>query len=376
MVIRNASILMDDFKFKKGDLCIAGDKISKINDDIVSGEDEEIDADGCYLIPGLIDSHTHGCKGYDTCDKDIKGYEEMSKFYASNGITSFMFTTMTLSIEELKEILKTLYQYISNGSKYAEPLGIYLEGPFINPKKKGAQSEKDILEPDENLFLDLQKVSGNNIKVVALAPEMKKGIDFVKKVSKDVITTIAHTDSDYETSIKAIEAGIKSITHAYNAMPSFLHRDPGVIGAAIDKDIFVELICDGIHVHPSMIRAMFKLVNRDKLILISDSMSAAGMENGKYMLGGQEVSLKDGKATLMDGTIAGSSTNILQCIRNCVEYGIKLEDAVKAATINPATRLGISDSIGSIREGKYADIVLIDKELNLKKVFKRGRKIF
>lgn len=375
MIIKNANILMKDFNFKKGSLCISKGEISSIDNEILTGNEEILDAEGLYLIPGLIDSHTHGCKGYDTCDKDLKGYSEMTKFYATNGITSFLFTTMTLPIEELKEILNILSRYIDDGEYYSYPLGIYLEGPFINSKKKGAQDERNILKPDIDLFYDLQRASNNKIKIVSIAPEISNGMDFINCISKkDVVVTIAHTNSDYETSIRAIESGVSSITHAYNAMPSFLHREPGVIGAAIDKNVFVELICDGIHLHPSMIRAMFKLVDKDKIILISDSMSASGMSDGVYSLGGQEVILKGNKATLRDGTIAGSATNILQCIKNCVKYGIKLEDAVKAATINPATRLGVSDKIGSIEIGKQADIVLLDKDLNLVNVFIKGRR--
>jgi N-acetylglucosamine-6-phosphate deacetylase len=252
--------------------------------------------------------------------------------------------------------------------------GIYMEGPFFSKNKKGAQAEEHLKDPDIQLFNRLYKASGENIKICALAPELENSEEFINEVKNKVVLSLAHTDSDYQKALTSINLGVKNITHLYNAMSPFNHRSPGVIGAAFDSDVTVELICDGIHVHPAVIRATFKTVGSDRVILVSDSMAACGMKDGYYKLGGQNIIVKNGKATLKNGTIAGSTTNLMECVKNCYMFGIPLEQAIKSATFNPAKLIGVDDKTGSIKVGKYADLVLIDKNFNVKGVFVKGEK--
>lgn len=377
MILKNAEVLDDKFEFKKCDVRICNGLIEKIADKIKTNDDTEevFDVGSKYLIPGFVDVHTHGCMGYDTCDGDLSGYDEMSKFYLSHGVTSFLFTTMTFSEDILSDIIAKLRLYIDY-KKYpgATPKGIYLEGPFISPKKNGAQSEKYICDPDIKMFDRLQSIADGNIKVVLVAPEMNGGIDFIRSVSqKGVSVTVGHTSTNYNTACAAYDNGACDTTHLFNGMPSYHHREPGVIGAAFEKSRFVEMICDGVHVHPSVIRNTFKQVSANRVVLISDSVQAAGMPDGKYTLGGQEIELKNGKALLTDGTIAGSAGNLSMCVKNCVLFGIKPEDAIKAATINPAKLIGMDDRIGSILPGKEADLVVLNREFDVEKVFIAGK---
>ncbi len=374
MVIKNSIILKKDFTFEQLDVKIEEELIVEIGKNLT--DERIVDGTGKFLIPGFIDIHTHGCVGFDTCDGNIDDYEKMSDFYASKGVTSFLFTTMSFSEQIISDILEKIVEYmetIENKNKVvAYPHGIYLEGPFMSKAKKGAQAEEYIIPSDIEMYRRLADASGNRIKVVAMAPEEPYGLDFIKEVSKDCVISIAHTSADYFTAMKAIEAGASNVTHLFNAMMPFNHREPGVIGAAFDSDVSMEIICDGIHLHPSVIRTVFKVAGADRVILISDSMQAAGMSDGTYSLGGQEVTLNNGKATLADGTIAGSSSNILVCVKNCISFGIPMEMAIKAATINPAKKIGIDKFTGSIEVGKYADLILIDENVNINQVFIKG----
>ncbi|MEG0615325.1 MAG: N-acetylglucosamine-6-phosphate deacetylase, partial [Oscillospiraceae bacterium] len=310
MLIKNAKVLTDDFKFSDVDVRIENGKIAEIGKNI-SGEDV-IDANGQYLVPGFIDVHTHGCVGFDGCDGDIDGYEKMSEFYASKGVTSFLLTTMTLAKSQLCDILSKISKFIDSEQGLSYSHGVYLEGPFINPVKKGAQAGEFIIKPDFKDFEEMNTAANGKIKVVVVAPEVE-GIDFIKQASKVCSVSIAHTSASYETAIEAINSGVTDITHLFNAMPPFHHREPGVIGAAFDSNVFMEMICDGIHLHPSIIRTTFK-VDSDRVVLISDSMRAAGMPDGDYSLGGQAVMVHDNKALLADGTLAGSVSNINDCV--------------------------------------------------------------
>lgn len=376
MILKNADVLNDEFEFKKCDVRVQDGLIVQVAEEIKVNDniEEVLDIDGKYLVPGFVDVHTHGCMGYDTCDGDLSGYDVMSKFYLSRGVTSFLFTTMTFSEEILFDIVTKLRSYI-DGKKYpgATPRGIYLEGPFISPQKKGAQSERYICAPSIDMFDRLQSISDGKIKVVLVAPEIGGGLDFIRSVSKTgVAVTVGHTATDYATACEAYDSGACDTTHIFNGMPAYHHREPGVIGAAFEKSRFVEMICDGVHVHPSVIRNTFNQVSADRMILISDSVQAAGMPDGKYTLGGQEIELKDGKALLSDGTIAGSAGNLFMCVKNCISFGIRPEDAIKAATINPTKLIGLDDRIGSISSGKEADFVVLDRDFGIEKVFIAG----
>lgn len=367
MIIKNANVFSND-SFIKQDIYTDIDRIS----DSPSSTDEVIDAEGLYAIPGLIDIHFHGCMGYDFCDGTPEAIQAIADYEGSWGITSMAPATMTLGSDELTKIFKNAAAYKSNQG--AGLVGINMEGPYLSHAKKGAQNEAYLRTADLEHFRTMQELSGGLIKLVDIAPEEPGAMEFIKAVKDEVVVSIAHTTADYDTATEAFNNGASNVTHLYNAMPAFSHRSPGVIGAALDADhVMVELICDGIHIAPSVVRATFKMFGDDRIILISDSMMAAGLENGEYSLGGQKVCVTGNKATLMDGTLAGSTTNLMLCMKTAVSMGIPLESAVKCASVNPAKQLGIYNEYGSLTPGKYADIVLLNPDLSVNKVIIKGK---
>ncbi len=369
MRIKNALVYGEDHVFHEGIIDIENGKIVNL-DESVPYSGEEYDAQRNYVIPGLVDIHFHGCVGADISDADFEGLRAMAEYEASVGVTSICPATMTVSKEELHHIFRTAGEYAKKQNSGAHFVGINMEGPFISPENKGAQAAENILACDVDLFRTFQEEAGNLIKLVDIAPEEDGAMEFIEAVNEEVNISIAHTQADYDTAVKAFEKGARHVTHLHNAMPPHHHRKPGVIGAAMDKDAEVELICDGVHVHPSMIRSDFKMFAADKICMISDSMRAAGLGNGWSSLGGQDVYVDGNLATLKDGTIAGSVTNLMDCVRYTVKYaGISFESAVRAASENPARAIGVFDECGSISVGKRADLVVLDKELVLKKVF-------
>ncbi len=332
------------------------------------------DAQGCYIIPGLIDIHTHGAMGADTSDGDPEGMLTLSRFYAAGGVTSFCATTMTLKEPELTRSMQTVHDFIrpANGAKIA---GVHLEGPFVCYAKRGAQAAENLADPDIDMFFRLNEVSGGQVRLITLAPELPGAMDFIREAAKYCKVSIGHTEADYDTAMQAFEAGASHATHLYNAMPPLLHRDPGVIGAAFDSGADVELITDGFHVHPAVIRITFKLFG-EKVDLISDSLRCTGMPDGDYTLGGQPITMKNGKATLKDtDTLAGSSIHLMEGLRRSVKFGIPLETAVTAATLSPAKAIGKEDEIGSLNVGKAADLVILDPDLSVRAVYIDGQKI-
>lgn len=374
MIIKNVKIFREDKTFHEGEVIIRDGVFVAAENNNETNDRDVIDGEGCFAIPGLVDIHFHGCVGADFGDADKDAIGRMAEYEASVGVTSICPTSMTVSEEELHKIMKTATAYENkNGAKL---VGINMEGPFISEKRKGAQAAEHIRTCDEALYRAFQKESGNLIKLVDIAPETPGAMEFIEAVKDEVVVSIAHTAADYDTAAKALEKGVSHVTHLYNAMPGLNHREPGVIGAARDdENCHVELICDGIHVHPSVVRATFAMFGAERIILISDSMRATGLTDGQYTLGGQDVFVKGALATLRDGTIAGSVTDLMGCLRAVVlEMGIPLEDAVACATMNPAKEIGIYDRCGSITPGKAADLVLLDEALKVKAVYVDGRR--
>lgn len=369
MQIRNVNIFNEKCQFEMGTLYMAEGHFVKITGE----EDEVYDGEGCYAIPGLIDIHFHGCCGYDFCDGTQEAIAQIAHYEASHGITTIMPATMTLGEEELIKICKATANY--KNEEGAHLAGIYLEGPFVSHEKRGAQNAKYIQAPHKELVEHLQEAAKGLIKVVLIAPEEVGAMSCIEELSNQVTVSIGHTMANYTIAKEALNRGAKQITHLYNAMPPFNHREPGVIGAAFeDKTCHVELICDGVHVAPTTIRMTFQLFGEERIILISDSMRATGMPEGEYDLGGQKVQVMREKAILTDGTLAGSITNLMDCMRYAVKIGIPLESAIRCATINPAKAIGINHMYGSIGIGKVANFVLLNKDLSIKAIYLRGRK--
>lgn len=329
------------------------------------------DLTDCFIIPGLIDIHTHAAMGADASDGDPDGLLDMSLFYASHGVTSFCPTTMTLKEPELTKACRTIrdFRRPAGGAKCA---GVNLEGPFVSEEKRGAQNRDCIHLPDIELLKRLNEASGGHVKLVTVAPETEGGIAFVKEASKICRVSLGHTMADYETAVRAFDAGAGHVTHLYNAMPPLHHRMPGLIGAAFDCGATVELISDGLHVHPSAVRMAERLFS-GRLVLISDSLRCTGMPDGDYMFGGQMITLKNKKATLKGtDTLAGSVISLMEGVRRAVSFGIAPEQAILAASRTPARVIGKEDEIGSLNEGSCADIVALDRNWNIVKVWIDG----
>ena len=382
MIIRNVKVYTESKTFEDGAIMIRNGVFDQVltGPDSAGADDSEIlDGEGCYAIPGLIDLHFHGCMGDDFCDGSKEAIARIAKYEASIGVTAIAPATMTLPADELEEILKVAAEYKKEASEGADLIGINMEGPFISPAKKGAQDERNIVPCDTDMCQRFLDASEGLVKFVGIAPEQsEKSLDFIQQMKGKVNISLAHTNADYDTAKAAFDAGANHAVHLYNAMPAFTHRAPGVVGAVSDSEhVMAEIICDGVHIHPSVVRATFKMMGADRMILISDSMRATGMPDGRYTLGGLDVNVVGNRATLVsDGALAGSATNLMDCMRTAVKkMGIPLETAVACATMNPAKSLGEYDQYGSITAGKKADVVLLDKELNLKMVVKGGKKI-
>ena len=375
MRIRNANIYTEEHRFVRGDVAVENGRFVSCTGD-PAGEEAVVDAKGMYLIPGLVDIHFHGCKGADMCDGTKEALDVITSYEASVGVTSVCPATMTIPKDELLEVMKNAGSYEYSGGSHL--VGINMEGPFISPAKKGAQAAENIMHCDYEYFSRLQKAANGLIKLVDIAPEEKGAMDFIEQCHEQVKISIAHTCCNYETACEALEKGVSHMTHLYNAMPGINHRNPGPIIAALEAGAEVELIADGIHIHPAIVRMTFRIFGADKVILISDSMEATGLLDGDYQLGGQGVTVKGRKAILTKNpdVIAGSVTNLLDCMRNCVQnMGIPLENAVLAATENPAKSIGVEKDYGKIAVGNYGNLLLLDKELRVINIVQKGKMI-
>lgn len=371
MIIRNAKVYTPQHTFAVQDLVIRNGRIVA-NAPAEPGE-KVIDAEGLYALPGLVDIHFHGAVGHDFCDADPEGLQAIADFEASKGVLAICPATMTFSEEILNGIMDVAAAH--KNERGADLVGINMEGPYISPKKVGAQNPKYVMGADAGMFRRLNERSGGLIKLVDVAPEEPGNLDFIKECSKEVCISIAHTCTDYDTAKAAFAAGANHMTHLYNAMPGINHREPGPIIAALEGGAMVELITDGVHIHPAMVRFTFNTFGDDHVVLIADSMMACGLPDGAYSLGGQAVTVRGPRATLTEhpDTIAGSATCLYDCMRHAVlQMGVPLESAVRAASENPARCIGIEADYGSLAEGRIGNVILADADLNIQTVIRHG----
>lgn len=365
MIIKGGKVFQEDGSFLEQALCINDHRL--VDKAEYQDDGKVIDAEGLLVLPGLVDIHSHGAAGEDFSDGNPEGLKKILQYEKRCGITSYCPTSMTFPKERLRQIFASIKG--AQTEEGAKVVGINMEGPFLDPAKKGAHVEEWIAAPDAAFVRELNQDVDGLVRLVTLAPNMEGAEEFIKEMHEEVCISLGHTAADYDCASRAMKLGAHHVTHLYNAMQPFGHRAPGLIGAAMDDpECMVELICDGYHIHPSAIRAAFRLFGPERVILISDSMRATGMENGTYELGGQEVTVKDRKAVLKDGTLAGSATNLYGCMCKAIEFGIPLEQAIMAATANPARSIGIFDRVGSIRIGKQADLLLVSENFELKRV--------
>ena len=374
MLIKNAFVYTPRHTFEKGSILIREGRIVPFG---TPEEGEEVlDAEGLYALPGLVDIHFHGAMGKDFCDGTEEAIQMLADFEASKGVLAICPATMTFSEEILNGVMDAAAAH-KNG-KGADLVGINMEGPFISPKKVGAQNPEYVHTADIEMFRRLQKRANGLIKLVDVAPEEPGALDFIRACRDEVRISIAHTCTDYDTAIAAFEAGATHMTHLYNAMPGITHRAPGPIIAALEKGAEVELITDNVHIHPAMVRFTFRTFGDDHMILIADSMMACGLPDGQYSLGGQAVTVEGRRATLTEqpGTIAGSATCLYDCMKVAVrEMNVPLESAVRAASENPARSIGIDADYGSLAAGRYGNVILADADLNIQAVIQKGTRI-
>lgn len=337
---------------------------------------EAFDARGCYVIPGLIDLHFHGCMGHDFCEGTHEAFHALCCYEASRGVTAVCPATMTFPEEKLSQVMTQVASFKPAPHESAL-VGINMEGPFISHGKIGAQNPAYVQPCDASMIRRLQTLSGGLIKLVDIAPEQEGALEFIREMHDEVRISVAHTCADYQQAHDAFAAGARHVTHLCNAMPPLLHRAPGPIAAAFDApQVSVELICDGVHIHPAMVRCMFGLFGDDRVILVSDTMEATGLADGSYELGGQQVLVQGREARLATGALAGSVSDLMTCLQRAVrDMHVPLESALKAATENPARALGLDNERGFIKAGYAADFVVLDKDLEIKQVFIRGNEL-
>ena len=376
MFYKNARIFCGDFSFHEGAFEVVDGKFGRILPEEVPAD--AIDLGGATVIPGLIDVHSHGNSGVDFCDGDYQGLQAMAAYYAQAGVTSFAPASMTLPYSILKKAFANARRLVDEAKEGLSVLrGIQMEGPYFSYKKRGAQNADYLKEPDLDGFLALQEGCGGLVRIVDIAPELPGAEEFIRKAKEVCTVSVAHTDTDYDHAKMAFDTGATHLTHLYNAMPGIHHRNPGAIPAAVENpNVRAELICDGLHAHPAMVRFAFTLFGGARIVLVSDSGRCCGLPEGsKFELGGQDAWLRDGIARLADGTIACSAINLYQGLVNAIAFGIPEEDAVRAASYNPACAIGAQQEVGSIETGKVADFLVCSPDYAQKRVFLAGKEL-
>ena len=372
MKITNGIVLNSDFNWENKDVFTDGTIISHISND-----DFEIDAKDCYVVPGFIDTHMHAAMGKSFIDYDENTYTKITEFEAKNGTTSLVPALSAAPKEKLLRCINYLKECVNRTDYYSSKIyGIHLEGPFFSERFKGAHLPENIRHTDVSEFIEYLNCSGETLKIITLAPELPNADCVIKKaVESKVVVSVGHTDASYEKIIWAEQLGASQATHLFNAMSPLNHRKPGTVGAILISNIKPELICDFFHVHKDVVRFVYDVKGADNINMITDSELGTGLPDGEFDVNGRKIYVKDRKTYTEDGTIAGGTSCLIDGVRNLVSIGIPLSDACKMASKNPAQSVGIYNKVGSIDVGKIADIIVLDKDLNIKNVILRGNPI-
>ena len=362
-----------DGRFVRGGFSVENGRFAHVLED-VPGPAEDLD--GALVIPGLVDIHVHGCAGADFSDGDYAGLVRMARYLARRGVTSFAPASMTLPYDARDKAFHAAARLRREGlADGARLMGIQMEGPFLSREKRGSQNPAYLRLPDWDRFLRLYDAAEGLLRIVDVAPELPGAVEFTRRASEKCRVSVAHTAAGYDQAAAVFDAGATHLTHLFNAMSGIHHRHPGPIGAASEREnVTAELICDGIHVHPSAVRMAFRLFP-GRICLISDALRCCGMADGSYSLGGQEILLSGGVARLTGGAIAGSAADLYQCMRRAVSFGIPREQAVWAATALPARVIGRESETGAIADGRAADFVICGGELEPKAVYLGGKRL-
>ena len=381
VIIKNVNIILEDQVIANSWLAVKDGLITQIGlaneyAPQASNQDELIDGNGGYVAAGFIDVHVHGGASGDFMDSSKEVLDQITRFHMEQGTTGILATTVTGSREQLQHVISEVAEYRKQEMPFAQLLGVHLEGPFVNPKWKGAQNEAYMIQPQPQWLEEWEKQFPGIIKIQTLAPEIEGAYAYIEQLkSYGIVAACGHTDATYAEIEKAVEHGLSHAVHTFNAMKALHHREPGTVGAVLtNTNIMAEVIADGKHVHPAAIKLLVQAKGVDGVLLVTDAMSAAGMPDGQYELGGLPVIVEQGTARLMEGNLAGSTLTMIEGYRYLVEeVGLTLSEASRLASLNPARVLGISEACGSIAEGKRGDLVILDEQLTIKQVLIAGK---